>query len=146
MIKLGCESQFVNYVHGKFESTGDLWQDLKLLQAERCFISVECVGLDDIRTIMVGIVKMMGGFDHQSSIDDFMEDISPKKYYRWAWDGLQYMNAPHPDYDYDKAVIHKCMSIIRLTKVRERGKDGMWYWLFDIEAPNYEILPKKEKK
>lgn len=140
MIKADHFSQICLYAKGWF-ARGDKIEDLKILMGEAFALYPKDISMRDISTTMVDVVQTMGLFDNPRLLREFISEISPEYYYRWTdTDSSYYMHRPHPDYDYDRAIIGKTLSMLSCMKVKD-CKSGERIVLF--KKPNFELLPMK---
>lgn len=140
MIDVTSDSQFICFAKGHFEKGEDWFGDLCKIHAEVYMVPEESVTMCDLRNVLMHLAHKMGCFDKSWKFSEFLDDISPYNYYRWVG-GLEHMGRLHPLYDYDKAVVHKCLSMIALTSVYD--DDDNIKILFNPADP--KIMPVKER-
>ena len=142
-IKIQSRSSIINYAKGWYERNETIY-DLAILMTDIYLLNVVHIKKGDIRTNMIQLCFDVGIFDNDRKFFDFMTDISPENYFKniegprdkEGW----YFYTPHPDYDFDRAVIMKCLRMLAMLAVKD--KDGNL--LIDYEEPNYNILRKKQ--
>lgn len=143
MIKAGSNSQFINYAKHWFMQS-HRYYDLAILVSDYCMMDVQNVTLEDIRSKLIHVITDLGLLSDERHINLFFEAIAPSAYYRWALPGeddvaLQHMFRDHPNYNYNKAVISACLSVIATAKVFDNGET-----LILIDEPDYSLIPKRE--
>lgn len=143
MIKAGHFSQICLYAKGWFKR-GDKVEDLKVLMGDAYALYPEHISLRDVSSMLIDAVTAMGLMDEPRLVREFISEISPEFYYRWADDAdrTKYMGRKHPEYDYDLAIIGKCLSMLSLLQVKD-AITGERMVLF--KKPNFKLLPKKPK-
>ncbi len=141
MKKIGHLSQIVLYCKGWFRYSDDIFEDLKILISEVYLLDLEHVTIEDIREAMIEICRELGIFDEPYKFSEFMREISPECYFKWTdRQNIKYINKSHPDYDFNRAVICKCKSLLTLLKIKQNGKTK-----FILKRPNFDLLPHNEK-
>jgi hypothetical protein len=131
-------SQFYNYAKGMYQESKDVWEDMKQLVSDRSMIETQFVSECDIVSILLDAVFQLE--PNPVKIRVYIEDFSPMNYYKWVEGGIQYIGKPHPDYDYNYAVLSKSLSILRQSKVFDTDDDGNRTPLIDIDKPNDSIM------
>ena len=120
-------SHFYLYAKHWYKRT-DIIDDLKIICGKYCGIDVEFISASNIISILLNVVYL-----HINRLQDFanfVEDISPAECWKFGGPIDQKL------YDYDRAVINKCLSILALTIVRENGKT-----LIELDEPDETLLP-----
>lgn len=145
MIDMKDKSQFMYWAYGAFEKGDDIEQ-LKILLCDYCMLDLKFANTIDIREMMVMTVTDMGIFKNEGKLQEFIREIGPEHYYKWVPSTLSQMWFPHPEYDYNKAVIYKCRSLIRLEAIRDILKDGEIVDRFEMNEPNFNLIPQRKKE
>jgi len=117
------DSHIYLYAKNWYEINNPL-EDLKILYSQRngCYISITDI-LSCLTDLALNYVKTT------REMREFLDDISPENCWRvWRFEDVKY--------DYWKAVISKCLSILSLTKVSEI-ENG-------LDEPDYTLLPKSK--
>jgi hypothetical protein len=122
------------YAKGHYIET-DTLEDMKKIVAERCGFNAEDVRVKDIQSILTSIAFkiIINSGNPEHFFDDFIEGISPDN--MWRIMTKQKME----DYDFNLAVIEKCLSVIRFVSV----KDDDGNRILELDEPNGNILPLK---
>jgi len=114
---------------------------LKILIGEAYDFYPEDVSIEDIRRVMIDIVKEYIIDDNPNRLFEFMNEISPECFYKWADPrDLSYIEKPHPNYDFNRAVIIKCISMLNCLRVLDGSNR-----LISFNRPNFNLLPKKNE-
>lgn len=138
MKKAGDFSQVILYAKGWFKKT-DVLEDLKPLVAEAYLLPVEDMNASSIRDAMLHIATEFE-LINPDNFNRFMDDISPENFYRYTvnW-SISHMCSPHPDYDYNTAVIRTVLSRLAQLKCMNGNER-----LILFKRPNFELLPRNE--
>lgn len=137
MKKAGDFSQVVLYAKGWFKQT-DIMEDLKTLCAEAFLLPQEDMTDAELRTCMLTIANDFNCFEPGHKFNGFMDAISPEMFYRYTKDWtISQMRAPHPDYDFNVAVVNACKSALRGLKCIEGGKRTLI-----LRRPDFKLLPR----
>lgn len=136
MKKVDHLSQIVLYAKGWFKK-GDMFEDLRILISEAYDLYIEHISDEDVRQCLYDTCIALGVFDNEHNLREFVTEISPQSFYKYAkeW-SIKHMGKQHPDYDFNRAVICKCLSYLSLLKVNDKGKPQ-----FIFKRPNYDLLP-----
>lgn len=140
MKKAGDYSQVILYAKGWFEKN-DLFDDLKTLVAEAFLLPKDGISDCELRNSILTIADEFGCMDKGHKFNEFMDNISPENFYRYTenW-SISQMGVPHPDYDYNVAVIRSCLSAMSRIKVIEKGRRVVL-----LRKPDFSILPRDTK-
>jgi len=140
MKKIDHQSQIVLYAKGWFHKSEDIYEDLKILIGEAYLLNAEYISMSEIREVMITIVQDCKILKDPRMIRELFDDISPESYYKWAkeWTNRD-MHRPHKDYDFTKAVIGKCLSMLNGLCMNEGGKRK-----FILKRPNFDLLPRSK--
>lgn len=129
------DSHIYLYAKGHYKVT-DTIGDMKEIIAERCYFNAEDVSVGNIKSILLSIafkiILNSGNTEH--FLEEFIEGINPDNLWRIM------TNQKKEEYDFNLAVIEKCLSVIRFVKVLDdNGK-----CVLELDKPNTNILPLKE--
>lgn len=131
------DSHIYLYAKNHYKVT-DTIEDMKKIIGERCAFNAEDVRVKDIQSILTNIaftiILKTGNPEH--FFDDFIEGISPDNMWRTM------TNQKKEDYDFNLAVIEKCLSIIRFVEV----KDSNGKYILELDEPDANILPLKKRE
>jgi hypothetical protein len=124
---INVDSHIYLYAKGWYKKTNVI-EDLKVLYGKRNGIDSEYISVNHILCCLTKLA-----FSHMTGvckIGEFISDISPDNAWRiWKFGD--------DEWDYWKAVISKCLSILALTEVKDIP--------FVLAEPDYSLLPKSEK-
>ena len=122
------------YAKGHYKET-DTIEDLKKIIAERCAFNAEDVSVRDIQSILtsIAIKNILKSHNPEHFLEDFIISIDPKNMWRLV------TNQKIEDYDFNLAVIEKCLSVIRHARV----KDDDGNRILELDEPDRNILPLK---
>ena len=143
MIDARSETQFILYAKHHFLES-NRYYDLAILMSDYCMVDVQDVSLDDLRYKMIHIITDLGLLSNDRQINLFFEAISPNNYYRWAITDIDdtklcHMYRAHPNYNYNKAVISACLSVIATMQEFNAGEI-----LVQLNEPDFTLIPKRE--
>lgn len=142
MIELKSRSALVWYAKGHYEKNSTMY-DLAILISESYLLPIEVMRLSDIRQLMLNLCHDIGMFNESRTFFEFMSGITPERYYEnlEGPPSLEYIFKPHPDYNFDKAVIGKCLRMLSVLKVMSGDEV-----LIDLEPVDYRVLraPKND--
>lgn len=139
MKHVGGISQVFWYAKGKFEQN-NIIDDLKEIMSVIYLIEVKYIDVHIISSNMMNICKEFDLFNNSNDIIAFINDISPRNYWKYVETDSDKMYKSHPNYDYDMAIIYGCLSKIRHMLCTD--KDGNLK--YDLDLPNFSILPAKK--
>ncbi len=118
-----ADSHIYLYAKGHYEKD-DLIEDMKKIIGERCGIEAEHVTVGNILHVLLSIAYLY--VIDLYHFRDFILDLHPVNY--WKLD--------RTNYDFEHAVIHKCLSILAMTQVKEGDEV-----LIELDDPDPNILP-----
>jgi hypothetical protein len=125
------------YAKGHYQRKNVI-EDLKILLGHICGYSPELLSKNDVCHYLTKIAfqHLNDQFgDPLTAFRDFVFDLNPEKCWKvgyWWKKG----NTVLEPYDFETAVIHKCLSIIGMTNVKEGGKVFL-----ELDEPNPDLLP-----
>jgi hypothetical protein len=127
------------YAKGHYEKN-DVVEDLKIIVGQICGIDPKHLSTNDVARFVIkyAFQHMNEQFaDPLTAFRDFLVDIPPEHCSRVGY----YLKGK--PYDFDIAVIHKCLSVLCMVDVRKGDKI-----VLELDVPDPAILPlkKKEKK
>lgn len=134
------DRHFYLYAKGHYKKT-NIFDDLVTIYSKVYGMDLtnetEKVKLTYVSGILVNLVKHHM-FKYDNAFFEFIAEISPENSYRVGYyhklnKFLLQKNENVEEYDFDKAVIHKCRSILSLTKVTDIP--------FELGEPDENILP-----
>lgn len=118
MKRAGDFSQIILYAKGWFEKT-DLIEDLNVLVAE-AYLLPRDNDKQEIRDAILNVCQEFDLITPGHEFNTFMADISPENYYRYTKDWtISQMRQPHPEYDFDLAVINACLGKLSRLKCKD---------------------------
>ena len=118
-----ADSHIYLYAKGHYQR-GNLIEDLKKIFGERSAIDPEYYSVEDILHVLLGIVCPR--IESSYYFREFILDLLPINYWR----------LDRGEYDFEHAVIYKCLSVLRMTQVKEGSKI-----LIELDDPDPDILP-----
>ncbi len=117
------DSHVYLYAKGHYKES-DLVEDMKKVFGERNAIEPEHITAADITHMLLKIVSPYLKTPHH--FREFVLDLHPVNYWRLS----------RGTYSFDQAVIRKCLSILRMTQVKEGDEV-----LIELDDPDPNILP-----
>ena len=128
-----ADSHLLLYAKHHYQ-TGDLWDDLAKILAERNALSVEYLNK---RLIFENIVHITLDYIKVDArvMADLILELQPAAFWKWSND-ISFAVDPE-DYDFYYAAVRKCLSLLAITRVY--GDDGEVLIVLDEPDPN--ILP-----
>lgn len=132
-----CDSHIYLYAKGWYERTDPI-EDLKVLYGKRSGIDAEYISISDICFCLITLVSKHA-FKTKHQIHEFISDIAPDNVWRvWKFDtnGKGGWFGEGIEYDYWKAVISKCLSILCMVEIKDI-ENG-------LDEPDYSLLPMSE--
>jgi len=119
-----ADSHVYLYAKGHYEKN-DLIKDLKKIFSERNGIDPGYISIRDITHMLLSMT-----WPHVNDtyhFTDFILDLDPSCYWKLSND----------DYTFGHAVILKCLSILRMTTVKDKDNKT----LIELDDPDPDILP-----
>lgn len=117
-------------------------EDLRVLIGDAYLLEIEHVSDESIRSVLIDILWEMGVLEDRHKFNEFMERISPEKYYRFVEGStISDMDVPHPDYDFTNAVIETAIGMLSTLKMT--NADGTKLIL--LNKPNFKLLPPRKE-
>jgi hypothetical protein len=133
------------YAKGHYERK-DIIEDLKIIVAQICGTSPEHISKNDIcywltRQAFRHMNEQFG--DPLTAFRDFIFDLDPANCWKVGYPTKKgkWPAIANP-YDFELAVIYKCLSIIRMTSIL--GNDGKTV-LIELDEPDSTLLPLHKK-
>jgi len=125
-------SEIILYAKGWYEGT-DLISDLKLICGKRSGCNPEHISENDIINTLLYIIEEHKNIDMRFFVN-FIDAINPNSFIRKLWNNTEY--------NFNKAVIEKCLSVINLMQVR--SEDGTTVLIEIDPIDSFEsVLPRK---
>jgi hypothetical protein len=123
------------YAKNHYKRSDNIIDDLKRIYADRNLGSVEQAEHISISNIISCLLNL--AFKHMKIneylFSQFINDISPDKWHYWKYVCASLAYATKIDYDFNLAVIGKCLSIIMLTDLKDIPEG--------LDEPDPKILP-----
>lgn len=106
----------------------DQTEDLKIILGHRSNIDPEYISLADIISILIKLV--WDYINSESQFIEFVLDVHLNNL--WKFDH------EYSEYDFDRALINKCLSVLSFQKIKDIP--------FDLGEPDPSILPLKSRE
>ena len=121
-------SHIILYAKGWYERT-DIVEDLKILIGKRNHIEPQYISKNEIIRNLLHIIEELPNEvkDFRMTLSEFISDIDPKN--------LKF-RLINEDYDFDIAVITKCLSVLSLIKIYDNKTE-----IYPLDEPDENILP-----
>lgn len=141
-MKTSTYSHYYWYAKNWYER-GDMIEDLKKIHGYTFDYDAEHVDVNSIVSVLLKLVwyhyfdkdTATGAPKLENAFREFVEDIHPWNNWKVGYD-------EKTKYDYNEAVIRKCLSMLRLLKVKdETGGDILF-----LDPLNEKVLPLKKKE
>lgn len=109
--EINVDTHIYLYAKYHYQVSGDIIDDLKVIIGERCCIDSEHVTKRNIIDVLVSVVldQILTHCNAKHRLMDFFDGIDPNNV--WKVGGTV-------EESYDLGVIRKCLSVLRLTKVK----------------------------
>jgi len=134
-----ADSHLLLYAKHHYQ-TGDLWEDLAKILAERNALDPEYLNkrliFENVVHITLDYIKV-----DARTMADFVLEMQPAAF--WKWSHKLSFEVDPEDYDFYYAAVRKCLSLLAVTQVYGDGGKV----LIVLDPPDENILPlKKERK
>lgn len=129
------------YAKGHYER-GDVVEDLKIIIGQICATDPEFLSKNDVCHYLTKIAFLHMNelfIDPLTSFRDFIFDLDPKNCWKVGYRVKVYKESKEP-YDFETAVICKCLSVIQMADVRRGNKI-----LIELDEPDPNLLPLHKK-
>jgi hypothetical protein len=134
-----ADSHFYLYAKGWYKRT-DVVEDLKVLQGKYCGIDPKYIDINDILHKLLSLVYpvLAKHPDNDSAFIHFISGLFPSSTWQVGYDhnSVAYYSEDRsklPPYQLEMALIYKCLSVLKLTRVRDIPEG--------LDEPDESILP-----